>query len=86
VEGVCSILMDHGYLKATDVRGAGRPKVEYTLNPKFFVNISGESQLRVPEVDIERNYPLPIPVSKVPKDTFDTFDTECPSTQTLSFL
>jgi putative DNA primase/helicase len=34
VEGACSILYEHGYIRAEKARGGGRPTVEYTLNPK----------------------------------------------------
>jgi len=49
VENACSILMDHGYLKADETRGAGRPKIEYSLNPKAFDRTTNDSVPIVPE-------------------------------------
>lgn len=49
VENACTILMDHGYLKATEQRGVGRPKIEYSLNPGAFDGPSDEAVSKVSE-------------------------------------
>lgn len=56
-EAACVLLVDHGYLREIEVKGKGRPTVQYLLNP-LVIN-RGASAL----------------VSKVPKDSFDTFGT-----------
>ncbi|WP_339645555.1 DUF3987 domain-containing protein [uncultured Porticoccus sp.] len=32
-EAACALLVDHGYLKEVEIRGKGRPTVQYLLNP-----------------------------------------------------
>jgi hypothetical protein len=34
-EAVCAMLVDHDYLRSREIRGEGRPKIEYTLNPRY---------------------------------------------------
>ena len=34
-EVVCAMLVDHDYLRPREIRGEGRPKIEYTLNPRY---------------------------------------------------
>lgn len=59
-EAACALLVDHGYLREVEIRGKGRPMVQYMLNP--LVADRGASAS----------------VTKVPKESFDTFDTAPP--------
>lgn len=52
-EAACALLVDHGYLREVEIRGKGRPTVQYLLNPLVADRGASASVTKVPKESLD---------------------------------